>query len=126
MELLFFFSTDSGILVFFTTDMLSAITLAGPSRGTPIILSLYLSPSVISSTAVFIAINSEPKDDVSILPCFLLYQMIGALLTKIITPVLDLLVTVSPAWSESTNTLRWTGSPRGSGISGGTMSWASL
>jgi len=44
--------------------------------GTPIILSLYLRPSTIS-TAVFKAENSDPKLEVSMEVCFLENQTIG-------------------------------------------------
>jgi len=43
------------------------------------------------SAACFNAVNSEPKEEVSILVCFLESHMIGALSMKMIIPVLDLL-----------------------------------
>ena len=67
-----------GTVLFFTIVLLSASTFAGPWIGTPIILSLYLNPLIIS-TATFIATNSEPKVEVSTVRCAFEYQMIGAL-----------------------------------------------
>ena len=90
----FFFKVEEGLEQLWTTDMLSALMWVLPSRGHPIIRSLYLRPST-SSTAVFIAENSEPNEDVSMLACFLLKNMIGLLLQKMRTPVLNHLLTVS-------------------------------
>jgi len=58
---------------------------------------LYLGPSTIS-TAVFIAENSDPKLEISMEVCFLENQTIGAFWMNKKIPVLDRLVTVSPAW----------------------------
>jgi len=74
-------------------DMLSALTLHGPSIGTPIILSLYLRPSTIS-IAVFIADNLDPKLEVSMEVSFLENQTIGAFWMNKKIPILDRLVTV--------------------------------
>src|SRR5210317_1065748 len=97
MLLDFFFNVDSGTLAFFTTDTLSTLHLQYPFNGTPIIRSLYLSPSS-SSTPVFNAANSDPKLLVSMLFCFFEYHTVGALLTKISTPVRDCRVTRLAAW----------------------------
>ena len=96
MELDFFFSTDSGLEALTITVWLSALTTAGPSNGTLIILNLNRNPSIVS-VATFMAVNSEPKLLVSIESCFREIQTIGALLRNINTPVRDLLVNVSPA-----------------------------
>ena len=82
--------------MFDKTDWLSPKTYDGKSTEMPIILSLYLKPLMCSQQS-FIAMNSAPKDDVSIEVCFFEYQYIGALFKYIRNPVLDLLVTVSPA-----------------------------
>jgi len=102
IEFDFFLRVDSGWLLFLATDKLSALTWHGPSIGTTIISSLWRSPS-INPVPVFIAENLDPKDDVLIDDCFLLYKRIGDLLRKIKTPVRDRQVTLSPARSESTS-----------------------
>jgi hypothetical protein len=56
----FFFSGDSGAIVFFTTPSLSQKTEVFPSNGIPIIQSLYRRPPIIS-TAVHSATKSEPN-----------------------------------------------------------------
>ena len=66
--------------------------------------------------------NSDPNELVSIPPCFLEDQYIGALFKKIINPVRDQRVTSSPAWSESTYALDVKPVPRGSGALGGRSS----
>jgi hypothetical protein len=58
---------------------------AGPTKGTPNILNLYLRLS-INSTAMRAATNSEPNVDVSTVFWHFEYQMMGALLQKIIIP----------------------------------------
>ena len=77
-------------------DWLSPKTNDGMSTAMPIILSLYLKPRIYSQQS-FIAMNSAPKEEVSIEVCFFEYHYIGALFKYIKNPVLDLLVTVSPA-----------------------------
>ena len=74
------------------------------------------------SQACFIAMNSEPKELVSIVVCFLEVQYIGALLTKIINPVRERLLVVSPVWSESTKAHNVTAAPLDSGMLGGSSS----
>jgi hypothetical protein len=80
METCFFFKVDSGRVAFWTTASLSQNTIVELSIGTPNIRSLYHRPS-ISSTAVFKAINSEPKVDDSTMFCRFEYHRIGAQLT---------------------------------------------
>ena len=79
-----------------TTALPLQNTLQGQSIGTLIILSLYHSPSIIS-IAILIAINSDPNVDDSTVFCLFEYHNIGALFTKISTPVCNLLVTQHPA-----------------------------
>ena len=86
MELCFFFKVDSGAIVFQTTASLSDNNDVGPSTGMPNICNLYHNAS-INSIAVFIMMNSDPNVDDSTMFCHFKYQMIGALLTKINTPV---------------------------------------
>ncbi len=50
----------------------------------------------------FIAMNSDPKELVSIPVCFLDDQYIGALFRNIMKPERDRLVIRFPAWSAST------------------------
>jgi hypothetical protein len=67
MELCFFLRVDVGTVAFVTTDLLSQNTLAAPSIGIPIILSLYRIDSNIS-TRMHMATNSDPKvDDLMVL-----------------------------------------------------------
>ena len=79
-----------------TTALLLQNTLQGPSIGTPIILSLYCSPSIIS-IGILIATNLDPNVDDSTVFCLFEYYNIGALFTKKSTPVCNLLVTWHPA-----------------------------
>ena len=78
----FFFNVVSGFAEDFTTDSLSQQMLVGPSKGTPIILSLYLS-AIIISVPVFEVTYSKPNVDVSMVFCLLEYHMMGAMLQKI-------------------------------------------
>lgn len=64
----------------------------------PIILSLYRKPRRYSQHC-FIAMNSEPKEDVSTVVCFLLEKYTRQLLIQTRKPVLDLRVTESDAVS---------------------------
>ena len=68
----------------------------GPSKGTPIIRNLYLSPRRDSITS-FIATNSAPNTDVSIVDCRFENHLINAVLMKTKYPDLDLRVSFSPA-----------------------------
>jgi len=86
------------------TDLLSQKTFAGPSIGIPNVHNLYLIASNIS-TIICIAMNSEPKVEDSTVDWALENQVMGAQLRKIIIPVCEHLVTLSPAWSASTNAL---------------------
>ena len=63
--------------------------------------SLYLSPRRYSQHCFF-AINSAPKEEGSILACFLLHQWTNEQYKYTSIPVLYLLVTLSEAWSAST------------------------
>ena len=54
------------------------------------------------SDAVFIATSSEPNDLVSHVFCFFDIKYIGVLLIKMMNPVLNFLVTVSPVCSAPT------------------------
>ena len=54
-------------------DLFSPWTKQGPFMGMPIILSLYLKPGRYSQHC-FIATNSEPRENVSTLVCFLLQK----------------------------------------------------
>ena len=83
--------------------------------------SLYLSPCRYSQHC-FIAINSAPKDDDSMLVCFLLHQWTNEQFKYTNIPVLDLLVTVSEAWSTSTLETIVNPIPLGSGLLGGISS----
>jgi hypothetical protein len=69
----------------------------GPDKGIPIIQILYLSPLSILIPC-FMATNSAPKTEVSIVACCFDSQMIGARLQKMINPVREPLVLFSPAW----------------------------
>jgi hypothetical protein len=84
-----------------TTALMLQNTLQGPSIGTPITISLYCSPSIIL-IAILIATKSDPN--VGYLTVFCLFEChnSGALFTKIITPVCNLLVTWPPVRSAST------------------------
>jgi len=124
MELCFFLSVDVGTVALVTTDLLSQNTLAGPSIGMPIILSLYLIASNIS-TRMRMATNSDPNVDDSIVLWDLEYHCIGEQFKYIMIPVCDRRVTLFPAWLASTNAFICTGCPLGSGALGGTDSLAS-
>ena len=103
------------------TDMLSPYIYVGPVSGTPIMHSLYLMP-LSASTPVFIAMNSAPKTEVSMVACFLLNKSIRAVFKNMKYPVRDHLVILSPVWSLSTHIRRSTYFPLGSGALGGMAS----
>ena len=100
------------------TDMLSPYMYVGPVSGTPIMRSLYLMP-LSASTPVFIATNSAPKTEPSMVACFLLNQSISAVFKNMKYPVRYRLVILSLAWSLSTHIRRSTDFPLGSGALGG-------
>ena len=68
--------------------MLSQNIFVGPSIGMPIIQGLYHNACIIS-VAVFAAINSDPKVDVSTVFCRFEYQIIGAQHANNNIPVCD-------------------------------------
>ena len=86
-------------------------------KGIPIIRILYLSPLSVSISC-FMAMNSAPKTEVSIVACCFDSQMIGPKLQKMIHPVWERLVLFSPAWLLSTIIPRSMSLPRGGGMSG--------
>ena len=73
---------------FLTTALLLQNIFVGPSLGMPIIQSLYCTACIIS-VAVFAAINSDPKVDVSTVLSCLEYHIIGAQHTNDNTHVCD-------------------------------------
>ncbi len=73
----------------------------GLSIGTPIMLNLYRSPQSFLMP-YFMATNSAPKMDVLIVACFFETHSIMAVLQKIIIPVCDCRVCLTPVWSLST------------------------
>lgn len=77
--------------MFFQTDSLSQKQLVGPSIKLPIICSLYLRPSFISS-AIFNVTNSFPKMLDLIVFCHWKYHIIGAPFKKDTIPVVECLV----------------------------------
>ena len=85
-EQCFFFKTEFGKLVLTTTDLLSQNILAGPLIGMPNILNLYLKPST-NSIAIFKAIISDEKVEVSTVFCRLENQIMGEQLQYITIPV---------------------------------------
>ena len=103
------------------TDMLSPYIYVGPVSGTPIMRSFYLM-RLSASTPVFIAMNSAPKTELSMVACFLLNQSIMAVFKNMNYPVRDRLVILSPAWSLSTHIRRSTDFPLGSRAFGGMAS----
>ena len=97
-----------------TLDELHNI-LVGSWIGTPDIHSLNLN-AAMCSIHVFIAINSLENELDSTVFCLLLYHIIGALLTNIINPVCDLLVTLLAACDASTKAVVVTDLPLGLGV----------
>ena len=75
-------------------DMLSPYGWAGPSIGTPIILSIYCIPHE-TSMACFIATNSAPKTALSTVACFFACQMMQIISMKKQNPMQDLHLTLS-------------------------------
>ena len=73
-------SIDSGIVIFYTTPLLSQNTLAGPSIGTPNIQSLYCNATSMSFAAQS-ATNSLPKLEDSTVFCRFENHIIGAFWT---------------------------------------------
>ena len=73
----------------------------GPVKVIPIIRTVYLSPLSVSIPC-FMATNSAPKTEVSMVTCFFDIQIIGDKFQKIKKPVRERLVVFSPAWSLST------------------------
>ncbi len=59
--------------------------------------------------------------DVEIVDCFFEYQIIGAILRYIKNPICDHHISLSPAWSESTNICKSTSFPLSGGALGGTL-----
>ena len=100
--------------------MLSPYMYVGPVSGTLIMRSLYLMP-LSASTPFFIATESAPKTEPSMVACFLLNQSISAVFKNIKYPVHDRLFILSPAWSLSTHIRRSTDFPLGSGALGGNV-----
>ena len=91
MATCFFFNRDSGIVALMMTAALSPITAVGLLTLTPRHLNMY-QIAIISSDAVLIALNSALYVNVSIDPCLLLSPWTGVRPTKMIMPVIDLLV----------------------------------
>jgi hypothetical protein len=87
-----------------------------PSNGIPIILSMYRRPSIMS-TAIRNATKSETNVEDSTVFCLLECHKIGALFTKMRTPVWDRRVSQHPAWSVSMKQEVTTETPLGSGAS---------
>lgn len=104
-----------------TTLLLSQHILAAPLIGILNTRNLYLSDS-INSTAILAAINSDLNEDVSTVFYHLEFQMMDALLQKIIMLVCDLLVIRFPAWSASVKQDIRTSFPKGFGAFKGTAS----
>jgi hypothetical protein len=83
MEFDFFLSVDTGEELVMTTELLPQYTYEGPAIAIPIIRSLYRSPRNIS-VATLRATHLLPKVLVSMVFCFFVYHMMGALLRKMI------------------------------------------
>jgi len=73
-------------------DKLSQNVFTAPSSGTPNMHNLYHKLSK-SSTVILMAMNSEPKVEVSTVFCAFEYQKMGALFRKMRIPACDLRVT---------------------------------
>ena len=101
--------------------LIITLNVSGPRQRDPIIQILYLSPLSVSIPC-FMATNSAPKTEVSIVACCFDSQMTGAKLQKMINPVQEHQVLFSPTWSLSTIIQRSTSLPRGGGMSGGVAS----
>jgi hypothetical protein len=121
VELCFFFRQEEGMVVLKTTDSLSTNPFAGPSRATPIILSLYRRASIISP-AILSAVYSEPYADALTVFYRFEYHLIGEPFTNIRMPVCDLLFRRSCACAASQKKLTCTNLPSASGIPGGRSS----
>ena len=83
--------------------------------------SLYRSHFSLSMS-FFIATNSAPKTEVSIVACHLEIQLIRAILRNIKMPVREHLVSLLPTWSLSHIILIIISLPRGGGILSGMAS----
>ena len=79
-----------GVIELFMTDFMSQNFSSGPSDGNPKHLNLYCRASIIY-VAVLRATNSDPKLEASTVFWYLLYQIMGALLTYMMIPEYDLL-----------------------------------
>jgi hypothetical protein len=104
------------LVEFVTCKLLSAYIKEGPVNGIPIMQNLYQSPHS------FIATNSAPKTEVSMVACFLETKSIRAILQKMRKPVQEHLVLLSPTWSLSHIMRMSTSLPEGSGMSTGIVS----
>lgn len=91
-----FFRVEAGKDAFVTTDELPQKVFTGPSKGTPNIRSLYRKPSS-NSTAIRIAVNSDPNVEVSTVFCALEYHKMGERFRKMRIPVCDRHVNLFPA-----------------------------
>ena len=86
----------------------------GPAIPTPIMRNLYRSP-LKDSIPIFIATNSAPKTEVSIVACCFENHCTSAVFIKTKKPEREWRVRFSPVWSLSTYSHRSTSFPRGSG-----------
>ena len=98
-----------------TWDLLTPYMYGGPVRGMPSIRTLYLGPLIILIPC-FMATNSAPKTEVSIVACFFDTHIKVAELQKIKKPVKECLVSLSPLWLLSTIIRRSTSLPSGGGF----------
>ena len=121
MDKCFLLKADSGLWALLTTLLLSHMISVGPLTGIPNIHSLKHRAST-ALRQVCMAMNSDPKVEVSTMFCCLLYQRIVAWLHNIIYPVCDHLMMRFPAWSESMYAVTLTGSPSSLGMSAGSSS----
>ena len=124
IEFEFFFNVEYGRSVLWITDIFSPEINDSPKFGTPIMRSLYRNPRSFS-IPIFITTNSAPNTEVTIVAYLLDNKAIGALFRKIMYAVMDILVILSPAWSESTIILRSNSLPLVSGALVGIASFTS-
>ena len=110
----FLFNDPSGLFEFNTTLILSTNLGDDLPNFTPIDQGCNLNMTA-SSTIFFNTFNSAPKVDVCTNVCLFDDNIVGVELTTEKSPVIDLLVTLSCSWSESTKMSRYNSSNKGSG-----------
>ena len=118
IEMCIFENVNLTTLVFLLLLKFSQKQCVVPSMSTPKDLNLNFSAS-LSSVAILRATNLDPKVELLILLWHLVYYTIGVPWTRIITPIVDLLLIRLLACAASQNVAVWTKCPSSWSINAG-------